>query len=65
MRSLYVGLLFGLKDGANSVAAPFWGWACDRYRRYSKVYILISSVLAFASFFFLGPFPGLPLERLV
>ncbi|XP_050688452.1 MFS-type transporter SLC18B1-like isoform X2 [Eriocheir sinensis] len=65
MRSLYVGLLFGLKDGANSLAAPFWGWVCDRYRRFSKVYIFFSSILAFASFFFLGPFPGLPLERTI
>ncbi|KAK7045741.1 hypothetical protein SK128_012500, partial [Halocaridina rubra] len=58
---LYVGMLFGLKDGANSVASPFWGWACDRYHRV-KLFILMSSCLAFVSFVLIGPLPWLPLE---
>ncbi|XP_045594273.1 MFS-type transporter SLC18B1 [Procambarus clarkii] len=59
---LYVGLLFGLKDGANSLASPFWGYMCDRYDRV-KIFIFFSSCLAFVSFFLLGPFPGVPITR--
>ncbi|XP_063862221.1 uncharacterized protein LOC135101865 isoform X3 [Scylla paramamosain] len=65
LREGYVGLLFGLKDGINSLASPFWGWSCDRRRNYTKHFIFISSILAFTSFFLLGPFPGLPFERTV
>jgi hypothetical protein len=25
-----VGLIYGLRDGANSLFSPFWGWLCDR-----------------------------------
>ncbi|KAG7157411.1 putative MFS-type transporter Slc18B1-like 4, partial [Homarus americanus] len=48
--------------GANSLASPFWGWVCDRNRQV-KIYILLSSCLAFTSFFLLGPFPGVPINR--
>ncbi|XP_068202801.1 MFS-type transporter SLC18B1-like [Palaemon carinicauda] len=58
---LYIGLLFGLKDGANSLASPLWGWLCDRYRRV-KIFILVASCLAFLSFVLLGPLPGLPIK---
>merc|ERR1712002_1122850 len=58
---LYVGLVFGLKDGANSIASPMWGWLCDRYRRV-KIFIFLASILAFTSFVLLGPLPGLPIE---
>lgn len=58
---LYIGLLFGLKDGANSLASPIWGWLCDRYRRV-KIFILVASCLAFMSFVLLGPLPGLPMK---
>jgi len=58
----YVGLLFGLKDGANSLASPFWGWLCDKYYKV-KIFIFFGSCLAFTSFFLLGPFPGVPLEQ--
>lgn len=58
----YVGLLFGLKDGANSLASPIWGWLCDKYYRV-KIFIFIGSCLAFTSFFLLGPFPGVPIEQ--
>ncbi|XP_047493204.1 MFS-type transporter SLC18B1-like isoform X2 [Penaeus chinensis] len=56
----YIGLLFGLKDGANSLASPIWGWACDRYQKV-KLFILLASCFAFTSFFLLGPFPGVPI----
>ena len=58
----YVGVLFGLKDGANSLASLIWGWLCDR-RSYVKLIIITGSVLAASSFVLLGPFPGLPIER--
>jgi len=58
----YIGLLFGLKDGANSLASPFWGWLCDKYYK-TKVFIFLGSCLAFTSFFLIGPFPGVPLEQ--
>ena len=28
----YVGVIFGLKDGANSIASPVWGYLCDKSR---------------------------------
>lgn len=51
----YVGLLFGLKDGANSVASPIWGILCDKSRKSSvKPYIIGSAFFVGASFFLLG-----------
>lgn len=50
----YIGLLFGLKDGANSLASPFWGWLCDRNRKSVKPYIIISAILVGMSFFLMG-----------
>jgi len=50
----YVGLLFGLKDGANSLASPFWGWICDRNKKSVKPHLVISSILVAASFFLMG-----------
>lgn len=45
-----VGLLYGLRDGANSLASPVWGWLCDR-KRSVKPYLVISSMLVAGSFF--------------
>jgi MFS family permease len=45
-----VGLLYGLRDGANSLASPVWGWLCDR-KRSVKPYLVISSLLVAISFF--------------
>ncbi|TRY71035.1 hypothetical protein TCAL_08917 [Tigriopus californicus] len=51
----YVGLLFGLKDGANSIASPIWGYLCDKSRHSSvKPYIVLSALTTGASFFLLG-----------
>jgi len=51
---IYIGLLFGLKDGANSIASPFWGWICDRNKKSVKPYLIVSSILVAASFFLVG-----------
>jgi len=51
---VYIGLLFGLKDGANSIASPFWGWICDRNKKSVKPYLIVSSVLVASSFFLVG-----------
>jgi nitrate/nitrite transporter NarK len=52
---VYVGVLFGLKDGANSIASPIWGHLCDKSRKTTvKPYIIMSAALAAASFFLLG-----------
>jgi len=51
---IYIGLLFGLKDGANSIASPFWGWMCDGNKKSVKPYLIVSSVLVAASFFLVG-----------
>lgn len=50
----YVGVLFGLKDGANSLASPFWGWMCDRNKKSVKPHLIISAILVAASFFLMG-----------
>ena len=51
----YVGVIFGLKDGANSIASPVWGYLCDKSRKKTvKPYIIGSAALAATSFFLLG-----------
>eukprot|EP00092_Neocalanus_flemingeri_P025069 GFUD01027185.1.p1 GENE.GFUD01027185.1~~GFUD01027185.1.p1 ORF type:complete len:612 (+),score=38.32 GFUD01027185.1:260-2095(+) len=61
---IYIGLLFGLKDGANSIASPFWGWICDRNKKSVKPYLIVSSVLVAGSFFLVGAgtFLGIPIQ---
>jgi len=50
----FIGLLFGLKDGANSVASLFWGWVCDCNKKSVKPYLILSATLVAASFFLVG-----------
>jgi len=55
LRPFYIGLLFGLKDGANSVSSPIWGYICDKGRKTTvKPYVIINAILVGASFFLLG-----------
>jgi len=58
MTPFYVGVMFGLKDGAQSIFSPFWGFMCDHSPK-TKHYIIFNSVLCAGSFILLGPFPGL------
>ena len=52
---MVVGVIFGLKDGANSVASPIWGYLCDKSRKYTvKPYIVFNAILVAISFFLLG-----------
>jgi len=51
---IYIGLLFGVKDGANSIASPFWGWMCDGNKKSVKPFLIVSSILVVASFFLVG-----------
>ena len=51
----WVGVIFGLKDGANCIGSPIWGVLTDRNRKTTvKPYIVISALLVAASFFLLG-----------
>jgi len=50
----YIGILFGLKDGANSFASPVWGYLCDYSKKSVKPYLVASSILAALSFLLLG-----------
>jgi MFS family permease len=59
----YVGLVFGLKDGANAAASPIWGYLCDRNPQHNKWIIVITASLGALSFIVLGPFPGLPITE--
>lgn len=52
----YIGILFGLKDGANSLASPVWGYLCDNSKKSVKPYLVASSILAALSFLLLGKF---------
>lgn len=55
LSQLQVGLLFGIKDGANSISSPVWGYLCDKSRKKSvKPYIIFSAILVAASFFLMG-----------
>jgi len=63
---VYVGLIFGLKDGANSLLSPVWGLICDRAGRKSvKPYVIFSAFLVGCSFFLMGAgaFIGIPVEK--
>ena len=60
---IYIGLIFGLKDGANSIASPVWGWICDSNKKSVKPYLIGSSVLVTASFLPLGRFSAALLLR--
>merc|ERR1719342_128590 len=51
---IYIGLIFGLKDGANSIASPIWGWICDSNKKSVKPFLIGSSVLVAVSFLLLG-----------
>ena len=51
---IYIGLVFGLKDGANSIASPVWGFICDSAKKSVKPYLIGSSVLVAVSFLLLG-----------
>jgi len=50
-----VGLIFGLKDGGNSIASPIWGVLCDRNRQQTvKPFMVVSGAIVAFSFFLLG-----------
>ena len=51
---IYIGLVFGLKDGANSIASPVWGFICDSQKKSVKPFLIFSSLLVALSFFLLG-----------
>jgi len=46
-----VGLIYGLRDGANSLFSPFWGWLCDRQKKSVKPYLVITCLLVALSYF--------------
>jgi len=51
----YVGVLFGLKDGANCLSNPVWGYICDRKRDNSiKHYLVLSALFVALSFVLMG-----------
>lgn len=51
----WVGLLFGIKDGANSLSSPAWGYFCDKKSKTSvKPYLIISCIFVVASFVLMG-----------
>jgi len=50
----YIGLIYGLKDGANSITSPLWGYFCDNNKKSVKPYLIASSLLAASSFVLMG-----------
>ena len=53
---IYIGLVFGLKDGANSIASPIWGFVCDNNKKSVKPYLIVSAILVAVSFLILGQY---------
>ena len=41
LNSFYIGVLFGLKDGANCLSTPLWGYLCDKKRDNSVKHYLV------------------------
>nr|CAG4644868.1 EOG090X07SU [Leptodora kindtii] len=62
LKPVLIGVYFGLKDGANSLASPIWGFLCDR-RGSVKLCLLISTLFGATSIFLLGPFPYMHIDR--
>jgi len=62
MDAFYMGLVFGIKDGANSLFSIVWGYLCDR-KSFVKPCLIISSVTVCVSLALLGPLPYVPIER--
>ena len=56
LEPLAVGMLFGMKDGANCLSTPLWGYLCDKKNRVSSVkhYLVISAILVALSFLLMG-----------
>lgn len=55
LRPFVIGLLFGLKDGANSISSPIWGYLCDKNRKTTvKPYVILSALLVGISFILMG-----------
>ena len=56
MEPLAVGMLFGMKDGANCLSTPLWGYLCDKKNRDSSVkhYLVLSALLVGLSFLLMG-----------
>jgi len=56
LEPLVVGMLFGMKDGANCLSTPLWGYLCDKKNRESSVkhYLVISALLVGLSFLLMG-----------
>merc|ERR1719273_1695538 len=58
-----VGLLFGIKDGANAIASPFWGYICDKSGKTTvKPYVIFSAILVASSFVIIGAHSELGLD---
>ncbi|XP_059351761.1 MFS-type transporter SLC18B1-like [Daphnia carinata] len=58
----YVGIFFELKDGANSIASPIWGYLCDR-RGPVKLCLFSSTMIVALSIFLRAPFRFVPIDR--
>jgi len=56
LEPLAVGILFGIKDGANCLSTPLWGYLCDKKNRDSSVkhYLVLSAILVGVSFLLMG-----------
>jgi len=54
MNQFNVGVIFGLKDGANSFGSPIWGWICDKWKWSVKTVLIVSAGLVAMSFLILG-----------
>ncbi|XP_037068578.1 MFS-type transporter SLC18B1-like [Pollicipes pollicipes] len=59
---ILLGLMFGLKDGASSLASPIWGLLCDKFSCI-KAYIVATSLTAAACFALFGPLLNLPIHQ--
>ena len=59
-----MGMMFGLKDGASSIASPIWGYLCDRFNKV-KTYIVLTSLAAAVCFALFGPSPVLHIHQSV
>lgn len=64
MNQFNVGVIYGLKDGANSFGSPIWGWICDKWKWSVKTVLIVGSGLVAMSFLILGGgiFLGLNIE---
>ncbi|XP_032681295.1 MFS-type transporter SLC18B1-like isoform X1 [Odontomachus brunneus] len=59
-----LGLMFVINGGTYALAAPVWGWLCDKHS-HPKVATVAGCILVMIGFSLIGPAPFIPLPTII